>query len=336
MKRGFGVFITVFFLFLSCTKSERKRFRKLDSSLTGIDFENKLTPSTELNILTYLYYYNGAGVAIADFNRDNLPDLYFTSNQGSDKLYLNQGKLQFIDITSEANIEELNSWSTGVTHVDINSDGLLDIYVCKASGYRALKGKNLLYINQGVNSEGIPSFKEDAASYGLDFSGLSTQAAFFDYDLDGDLDMYLLNHSVHPNNSYGNGSLRKGYHPKSGDILFRNDNQMFVDVSYEANIFENDYLYINQKDGTFKERISSDLQKLGHTSHYSMGNDIADINNDGLTDILSLDMLPKNPETYKTSGLEFPYSTYENYLKNGYAPQYMQNWIQRYFRFQWN
>ncbi|MFS4494297.1 VCBS repeat-containing protein [Maribacter sp. 2308TA10-17] len=355
MKSGFGIFIAVFFLFLSCTKSELKRFRKLDSSVTGVEFKNELIPSTELNILTYLYYYNGAGVAIADFNNDGLADLYFTSNQGFDKLYLNQGKLKFKDVTTEANIQDLNTWSTGVTHVDINSDGLLDIYVCKASGYRALKGKNLLYINQGSNSDGVPTFKEDAASYGLDFAGLSTQAAFFDYDLDGDLDMYLLNHSVHPNNSYGSGSLRNGYDPKSGDILFRNDDKMFVDVSYEANIFqgkigyglglgisdvntdgypdiyvgndfyENDYLYINQKNGTFKEIISSDSKKLGHTSHYSMGNDIADINNDGLTDILSMDMLPRNPETYKTSGLEFPYSTYENYLKNGYAPQYMQN-----------
>lgn len=355
MKRVFGIFSAVFFLFLSCAKNELKRFRKLDSSVTGVDFKNELTPNTELNILTYLYYYNGAGVAIADFNSDNLPDLYFTSNQGFDKLYLNQGELKFKDITAEANIQDLNTWSTGVTHVDINSDGLLDIYVCKASGYRSLKGKNLLYINQGVNSKGVPTFKEAASSYGLDFSGLSTQAAFFDYDLDGDLDMYLLNHSVHPNNSYGNGSLRKGYHPKSGDVLFRNDDQMFIDVSYEANIFqgkigyglgigisdintdgypdiyvgndfyENDYLYINQKDGTFKEIISSDSKKLGHTSHYSMGNDIADINNDGLADILSMDMLPRNSTTYKTSGLEFPYSTYENYLKNGYAPQYMQN-----------
>jgi len=355
MKRVFGIFSAVFFLFLSCTQNELKRFRKLEASATGVYFKNELIPSTELNILTYLYYYNGAGVAIADFNNDKLVDLYFTSNQGSDKLYLNQGEFKFKDVTDQADIQNLKTWSTGVTHVDINSDGLLDIYVCKASGYRALKGKNLLYVNQGLNSEGVPTFKEDADSYGLGFSGLSTQAAFFDYDLDGDLDMYLLNHSVHPNNSYGNGELRKGYDPKSGDILFRNDNNMFVDVSYEANIFqgktgyglgigisdintdgypdiyvgndfyENDYLYINQKDGTFNEVISSDTKKLGHTSHYSMGNDIADINNDGLADILSMDMLPRNPETYRTSGLEFPYSTYENYLKNGYAPQYMQN-----------
>jgi len=355
MERVFGIFSVVFLLFISCTKSELKRFRKLKASETGVQFKNELIPNTQLNILTYLYYYNGAGVAVADFNNDRLPDLYFTSNQGFDKLYLNQGKLKFKDVTTDANIEELNTWSTGVTHVDINSDGLLDIYICKASGYRALKGKNLLYVNQGLNDDGIPTFKEDAASYGLDFSGLSTQATFFDYDLDGDLDMYLMNHSVHPNNSYGNGSLRKGYDPKSGDILFRNDNQKFVDVSYEAKIFqgktgyglglgisdintdgypdiyvgndfyENDYLYINQKDGTFKEIVSSDSRKLGHTSHYSMGNDIADINNDGLADILSMDMLPRNPVTYKTSGLDFPYYTYENYLKNGYAPQYMQN-----------
>ena len=354
MKSCFGYFVLVF-LIISCSKTEPKQFRKLKTSETGILFKNQLSPTTKLNILTYLYYYNGAGITVADFNNDSLPDLYFTANQGFDKLYINKGNLKFEDVTAEANIEEINTWSTGVTNVDINSDGLLDIYICKAAGYRALEGKNLLYINQGTNDNGIPTFKEDAASYNLDFSGLSTQATFFDYDLDGDLDMFLMNHSVHPNNSYGNGSLRNRYDPKSGDILFRNDNLKFVDVSYEANIFqgkigyglglgtsdinndgypdiyvgndffENDYLYINQKNGTFKEIISSDSKKLGHTSHYSMGNDIADINNDGLSDILSMDMLPRNPITYKISGLDLPYYAYENYLKNGYSPQYMQN-----------
>ncbi len=355
MKRILLLFLVFYFLLAACTKPQLKRFRKLDASFTGVDFKNELIPSEELNILTYLYYYNGAGVAVADFNNDDLPDIYFTSNQGSDKLYLNLGSLKFKDITEQANIDNLNTWSTGVSHVDINADGLLDIYVCKASGYRALKGTNLLYINQGVDANGIPHFKEDAAKYGLAFSGLSTQAAFFDYDLDGDLDMYLMNHSVHPNNSYGNGSLRKGYHPKSGDVLFRNDDQKFIDVSYEANIYqgktgyglglgisdvnndgypdiyvgndfyENDYLYINKRDGSFKEIISFDSKKLGHTSHYSMGNDIADINNDGFTDILSMDMLPRDSQTYRTSGLEFSYPIYQNYLKNGYAPQFMQN-----------
>ena len=350
-------FLLIVTLLFSCKTDSSKKllYTTLTSSQTGIQFSNNLTPTTELNILNYLYYYNGAGVSVADYNNDNLLDCFFTSNQGKDKLYLNQGNLKFKDVTTTANIIDANSWSTGVTHVDINEDGLLDIYVCTAASYRNLEGRNLLYINQGNNEDGVPTFKEEAASYGLDFSGLSTQATFFDYDLDGDLDMYLLNHSVHPNRSYGNGLLRNKYNPISGDILFRNDNKKFVDVSFEANIFqskigyglgvsisdlnndnypdiyvgndffENDYLYINNQDGSFTEVISTDQKKLGHTTHYSMGNDIADINNDGLTDIISMDMLPRDPKTYQMSGLEFPFNTYESYLKNGYAPQYMQN-----------
>ncbi len=355
MKRSFVLYVPVLLLVLSCSPKAPKRFKTVSSEHSGITFENKLTPTLKLNILTYLYYYNGAGIAVADFNNDSLPDLYFSSNEGADKLYVNKGALQFQDVTKEANIPNQKGWSTGVTHVDINADGLLDIYICKASGYRALEGKNVLLVNQGTDDNNIPRFKEDAAAYGIDFSGLSTQATFFDYDLDGDLDLFLLNHSVHPNNAYGYGKQRETFDARSGDRLFRNDNQQFVDVSEEAGLFqgrigfglglgisdlnqdgypdiyigndfyENDYLYLNQQDGTFQEVISKRPEKVGHTSHYAMGNDIADINNDGLTDIISVDMLPRNQETYKTSGLDFPYPIYENYLKNGYAPQYMQN-----------
>jgi uncharacterized membrane protein YciS (DUF1049 family) len=322
---------------------------------TGITFSNALKSSPELNILNYLYFYNGAGVASGDFNNDSLPDLYFTSNQGPDKLYLNKGGFKFKDVTAPANIKNDSGWTTGVTHADINNDGLLDIYVCKVGDHGSIRGQNLLYINKGTNANGVPTFEESAVKYGLDFIGYSTQAAFFDFDLDGDLDMYLLNHSVNPNRSYGKGTKRKMTDAMSGDILFRNDDGYFVNVSKEAGIFqgsigyglglaisdinndgypdiyvgndffENDYLYINQKDGTFKETISQDPTKMGHTTHFSMGNDIADVNNDGLADILSLDMLPENLETYKTSGLEYPYPVYQQYLKNGFAPQYMQN-----------
>lgn len=355
MKRILVFFLAISILACNTTEQEEKQFRKRPSSQTNIDFKNELKDTPQLNILTYLYYYNGAGVAAGDFNNDGLTDLYFTSNQGEDKLYLNRGGFEFEDITQVANIRNTGNWTTGVTHVDINNDGLLDIYVCKLGDYKDIKGKNLLYVNQGLSPDGLPLFEEQAASYGLAFSGFSTQASFFDYDLDGDLDMYLMNHSVHPSGNYGKGSLRQQIDVRSGDKLYKNESGRFTDVSKEAGIFqgkigyglglgisdlnndgypdiyigndffENDYLYLNQKDGTFKEIISSDASKLGHTTHFSMGNDIADINNDGLTDLISLDMLPEDLETYKTSGVEYPYPTYEYNLKNGYAPQYMQN-----------
>ncbi|PRX56498.1 VCBS repeat protein [Flagellimonas meridianipacifica] len=344
-------------LFSGCKQKQEKEklFKKRSASETGVSFKNQLTDTPELNILTYLYFYNGAGVAAGDFNNDGLPDLYFTSNQESDRLYLNNGNLNFTDITEASGIDNSDEWTTGVTQVDINNDGWLDIYVCKVGNYQTLKGKNLLYVNQGADNKGIPTFKEEADKYNLDFSGFSTQAAFFDYDLDGDLDMYLLNHSVKPNRTYGKGSKRKQIDSLSGDILFRNDDGKFMDVSQEAGIFqgsigyglgigisdvnndgypdvyigndffENDYFYFNQGNGTFKETISSNEKVLGHTSHFSMGNTIADINNDGWTDIISLDMLPENLETYKTSGLEYAFPTYDQYLRNGFAPQYMQN-----------
>ncbi|MBT8186856.1 MAG: VCBS repeat-containing protein [Croceitalea sp.] len=355
MKRILGPILTILLSYTSCQLEEDKLFVNLPASQTKVDFNNQLSSRPELNILNYLYYYNGAGVATADFNNDGLIDLYFTGNQVSDELYLNKGQLVFEKITEQAGLKDFDGWSTGVTYTDINNDGLLDIYVCKASGYRSLKGHNLLFVNQGTNDEGIPTFKEESVAYGLDFSGLSTQSAFFDFDLDGDLDMYLMNHSVHPNRTYGRGNQRSGFDPISGDILFENQNGRFYEISEEAGIFqgksgyglgisisdvnedgypdiyigndffENDYLYINQKNKTFKEIISVDDNRLGHTTHYSMGNAIADMNNDGLVDIVSLDMLPEDLETYKTSGLEYGYPIYQQYLKNGYAPQFMQN-----------
>nr|WP_321415934.1 VCBS repeat-containing protein [uncultured Allomuricauda sp.] len=348
----FALLITL----MGCTQnSGGNLFVLKDSKDTGIKFINQLEQTPQLNILNYLYFYNGAGVAAGDFNGDGLVDLYFTSNQQSDKLYLNQGKFKFKDVTVTSKVDNKTGWTTGVSHVDVNNDGLLDLYICKVGDHETIRGQNLLYVNQGNNKDGVPIFKEEAAKYGLDFIGYSTQAVFFDYDLDGDLDMYLLNHSVNPNRSYGKGSKRKIVDSMSGDVLFKNENGNYIDVSKEAGIFqgtigyglglaisdinndgypdiyigndffENDYLYINQKDGTFKETISENDKKLGHTTHFSMGNDIADINNDGLTDILSLDMLPEDLETYKTSGVEYPYPVYQQYLKNDFAPQYMSN-----------
>ncbi|MGB5403066.1 MAG: VCBS repeat-containing protein [Robiginitalea sp.] len=341
-----------------CTSAPSPDFTRLSPSQTGIHFSNSLQETPELNILTYLYYYNGGGVTVADFNQDTLPDLYFGGNQSADALYLNRGNMTFEEVTKSAGISNGDGWTTGTTHVDINGDGLQDIYICKASGYRALQGQNLLYLNLGVGSDGIPKFEERAADFGLDFSGLSTQAAFFDYDLDGDLDLFLLNHSVHPNRTYGKGNQRLIPDSLSGDRFFRNDNGFFTDVSSETGIFqgkagyglglgisdlnsdgypdiyvgndffENDYLYINNGDGTFRELISAGGGQVGHTTHFSMGNDLADINNDGLVDILSLDMLPEDLITYKTSGLEYAYPIYRQYLNNGFAPQYMQNTLQ--------
>ncbi len=343
---------------ISCKKQEKSNlFTALSSKQTGVSFVNELKDTPDLNILRYLYYYNGAGVAVADFNNDNLEDLYFVSNQGENHLYINRGELYFEESTSEL-LKDKQGWSTGVTVIDINNDGLQDIYVCKIGNYRDIKGKNKLFVNQGIDKKGIPSFIEEAAAYNLDISSFSTQASFFDYDLDGDLDMYLVNHSVHPNRTYGRGSKRNQIDSLSGDRLYRNDYGIYKNVSIEAGIFqgaigyglglaisdvnndgypdiyigndffENDYLYSNQKDGTFKELITNNKKHIQHTSHFSMGVDIADLNNDGLSDIVSLDMLPEDLTTYKSSGTEYGFSIYNQYLKNGYQPQYMQNAFQ--------
>ncbi len=321
---------------------------------TGISFSNTITNTTQLNILNYLYFYNGAGIAIADFNNDGLLDIYFTANQTQDHLYINKGKLQFENSTKASNITNDKGWTTGVTVVDINNDGLLDIYISKVSGHLHLTGSNLLYINQGYTDTGIPTFKEQAEEYGLNYSGLSTQAAFFDYDLDGDLDVYLLNHSLHPNSNYGKGAIRNVADSLTGDKFFENQDGKFIDITSKTGIFqsrigyglgisigditndgypdiylgndffENDYLYINQKNGTFEE-VNSTQSLLGHSSHFSMGNAISDINNDGRSDIISLDMLPEDLKTLKSSGTEYNYPIFQNQLRNGYTPQFMQN-----------
>jgi enediyne biosynthesis protein E4 len=355
--KGFFLGSFLFFvlaILVSC-QSREKAFQSITSKESGIAFVNQLTPTDDLNILTYLYYYNGGGVAIADFNNDDLNDIYFTSNQGPDKLYVNQGNFSFKDVTDKSGVTNSTGWTTGVTHVDVNSDGLLDIYVCKVGGYKNIKGSNLLFINQGPDENGIPVFKEDSRSYGLDISTLSTQSAFFDYDLDGDLDMFLLTHSVHPNRSYGRGEKRHVKDSIIGDKLFENVNGKFVDVTSATNIFqnkigyglglavsdlnkdgypdlyigndffENDYCYINNGNKTFRELISGDSRIFGHTTHYSMGNCAADINNDGRVDIMSVDMLPEDLVTLKSSGVEDGFPVYNEFLRNGYAPQFMQN-----------
>ncbi len=348
-----------FLLVSSCREKASKRalFETLSPEQTGITFSNILKPTPDLNILTYLYYYNGGGVACGDLNGDKLPDLYFTANQNDNQLYLNQGDLKFENITEVAGVNgSQESWTTGVCMADVNGDGKLDIYVSELGNYNGIFGKNKLYINQGNNEQGIPTFKESAKQYGLDLVGLSTQAAFFDMDRDGDLDMYQLNHSVHNNGTFRPlDSLRYKKHKLAGDRLLRNDNGKFVDVTDSAGIFssalgyglaisigdvnqdgwpdiyvgndfhENDYLYINQQNGTFQESIEKYVQ---HTSRFSMGNDLGDFNNDGLTDILSLDMLPYDYQILKASAAENPFDVYHHKLRFGYNYQFSRNTLQ--------
>ncbi|WP_299129736.1 VCBS repeat-containing protein [uncultured Winogradskyella sp.] len=353
MRRIFSLSFFVVFIY-SCHTDLNKNLLFSEVTNSNITFNNQLVNSESLHILNYLYFYNGAGVAAADFNNDGLSDIYFTGNTVADQLYLNKGNLMFQDVTEQALIDNKEPWTTGVTVVDINQDGFLDIYVCKVGKHLNLNGHNLLYVNQGLTADGVPQFKEQSKDYGLNFSGYSTQSIFFDYDLDGDLDMYLLNHSLYPNANYGNGRKRLTYDVLAGDRLYRNDNGRYIDVSSQSGIsqgtigyglgisvsdlnndgypdiyigndfFENDYLYINQKDGTFKE-INSNDRALGHTSHFSMGNVAVDFNNDLRPDLMSLDMLPEDLRTLKSAAAEYNYPIYQRYIKNDYNHQFMQN-----------
>ncbi|HWH63584.1 MAG TPA: VCBS repeat-containing protein, partial [Ginsengibacter sp.] len=332
-------------------------FRVLDHNSTGLDFSNVLTPTKDFNVFKYMYFYNGSGVGAGDFNNDGLIDLFFSSNQGDNKIYLNQGKLKFKDVTAEAKIPEDGGWSTGVSVVDINNDGLLDIYICRVGDYETLHSKNQLLICQGIDKNGVPFYKDEAKEYGLDFSGFSTQAVFFDYDGDGDLDMFLLNHSVHQNGTFAPRNKFLGtYNALSGDRMYRNDgNNKFTDVTKESAInssaisyglgigvsdidldgwpdlyvgndfHENDYLYINQHNGTFKEDLTN---RIMHTSQFSMGVDIADINNDARPDIISMDMLPSDRKILKSSLGEDEYNTFYMKIGYGYNYQYTRNNLQ--------
>lgn len=347
--------ILSFILLTSCQK-DKPLFSLLPSSETGITFQNKVIENEKINLSDFHNMYNGAGVAIGDINNDNLPDIYFTGNMSDDKLYLNKGDLHFEDITEKAGIKKKNNegWSTGVTMADVNADGLLDIYVCKSGNYPNEKRANELYINRGNLR-----FEENATKFGLADTSYSSQATFFDYDKDGDLDMYLLtttNQIRNPNQIRVPVNDGTGFSP---DKLFRNNTispnpikEVFTDISKEAGILQdgnglglsicdlnddgwediyvsNDFLphnqlYINNQDGTFTESAKTYFK---HHSRFAMGNDVSDFNNDGLPDVIEVDMLPSTNYGRKKMSGPGHYEQYEVELKMGYHPQFMRNML---------
>lgn len=352
-KITFAIIAVVFFVTQSCKQTTPTLFHLLPASETGIDFSNTITESDSFNVLTQEYIYNGGGVAIADFDNDGLQDVFFVGNSVPSKLYRNKGSFIFDDITEEAQLRENGNWNSGASVVDINNDGWMDIYLTATMNPDSLRRKNRLYVNKGVNESGVPVFTEEAGAYGIDDNGFSTMAAFLDYDRDGDLDLYIL--TVEPlskvptnyRTKFTDGSA------KNTDRLYRNmGNSKFENVSKDAGItiegfglgvavsdfnmdgwpdiyvsndfLSNDVLYINNQDGTFTNRIKT---FIGHQSQSSMGNDAADINNDGAPDIITLDMLPETNARKKTTINNKTYLTYINNERFGYEYQYVRNML---------
>jgi enediyne biosynthesis protein E4 len=338
---------------VACKKSvdEPTLFTKMPSSQTGITFINQLDFDRNFNIYKYRNFYNGGGVAVGDINNDGLPDVYMSSNMKGNKLYLNKGNFQFEDITDKAGVAGTKSWSTGVSMADVNGDGFLDIYVCNSGDVKGGTRENELFINKGNLT-----FEEKAEAFGLADRGLSTHAAFFDYDKDGDLDCYLLNNSFRAIGSFNlQKNMRDTRDSLGGHKLFRNDGNKFTDVSAQAGIygsvqafglgvmvgdvnkdgwqdiyvcndfFERDYLYINQKNGTFKEEFEA---QFNHCGAASMGADLADINNDALPDIFNTEMLPNDNRRLKLKTTFDSWNRYQNYVVNGYSHQFTHNAFQ--------
>ena len=354
-------FAAVFFVIgLFACNNHHTLFQKKSSSQTGITFNNQITENDSINPLNLEFLYNGGGVAVGDFNNDGLPDLYFTASTTSNKLYLNKGDFAFEDITEKAGVGGQGKWCNAASVVDINNDGLADIYVCATIKKNPEQRRNLLYINQGINKEGIPTFKEMAKEYNLDDTSLSVHAAFFDYDNDGDLDMYLVTTKLTQRDATQFMSNSTRDTSKSDfDKLFRNDwsdslkHPVFTDVSAQAGIthhgyglgvaiadinndgwkdiyvtddfYGSDLLYINNRNGTFTEKLKSIFK---HTSQNAMGNDIADINNDGLADIIAVDMNPEDNFRKKKNMNGNNYFMYQNMMSGLYMLQYVRNTLQ--------